>query len=339
VADGGRGIAIGPRTRRWLVRGAQVLLAVGIIYFAWQSLRGSFERSGFASLHFSLGYLLAAWAVLLVYYLYFVGGLALVFRSLGYRPHYRDVLKLSFAANLGKYLPGGFWQVAGKLTMAKRAGVDTHAALVASVVESGTGVAGGTLFFLFATLVGGARLPAAVPRWPLAVAAVAIVVALHPAIFGRVIAFGMRLLKIEGPLPRLGFLSTLGIVAYYFASWFVAGGAFWLFARSLTPLVSASDVLAFSGYYAAAMVGGLVVLFVPAGLGVREGILLVLLRLSLPAEGATAAAVISVAARVWSTLMELALSAVAVALPYQRASEDASEDPAAADSRDEAAAR
>lgn len=311
-----------PGLRKMLVRLAQVVLAVAIVYYVWQSLSASLARSGFASLHFAPVYLAAAWAVLLCYYLLFVGGLSLVLRSLGYRPRYRDVLKLSFGANLGKYLPGGFWQVAGKIAMARRAGVDRHAALVATTVESGASVAGGTLMFI-ATVLAGARLPAGFPAWPMLGIAAAIVAALHPAIFGRVIAFGMRLLKIEGPPPHLRFGATLGLVAYYFGIWFVAGSAFWLFARSLTPLASPVDLLPVAGAYAAAMVGGLLVLFVPAGLGVREAIILALLGITFGAEGAGAAAVISVAARVWSTLLELALSAVAVALPYARSEEDA----------------
>ncbi|MDO8962890.1 MAG: lysylphosphatidylglycerol synthase domain-containing protein [Coriobacteriia bacterium] len=306
---------IDPTVAGWLVRAAQAVLAVAIVYFVWQSLSGSLERSGFATLEFSFGYLAAAWAVLLVYYLLFVGGLALVLRALGYRPHYRDVLKLSFGANLGKYLPGGIWQVAGKIAMAKRAGVDRHAALVASVIESGVSVAGGALMFLATTFIG-AELPPGVPRWSMVVLAAGIVGALHPAIFGRVVRLGMRLLKIEEDVPRLTFTATLGLVAYYCGIWFVAGAAFWLFARSLTPLALPGHVLAIGGAYAAAMIGGLLVLFVPAGLGVREGILLVMLQLTFGPAGAGAAAVISVAARVWSTLLELALSAVAVALPY-----------------------
>ncbi|HEX9092459.1 MAG TPA: lysylphosphatidylglycerol synthase domain-containing protein [Coriobacteriia bacterium] len=302
-----------PRWRRPLLVAARLALAVAIVYFVWRAVAGQLERSRFLELHFSFGYLAAAWAVLVVYYLLFAGGLMLVIRALGYRPVYRDVFKLSFAANLGKYLPGGLWQVAGKVAMARQAGVDRHAALVATTVETAVSVTGGLLLFLTTTLLG-APFPAGVSKWPLAGIMAGIFVALQPQIFARVVALGMRLLKIEGEPPHLRLGQIAGLVAYYAVVWLVPGSAFWLFTRSLTADPGA-NALAYAGFYAAAAVGGLLVLFVPAGLGVREGFLVLLMQ-GLVSGGAGTAWVVALAARVWSTLAELALSGVAVALPF-----------------------
>jgi uncharacterized membrane protein YbhN (UPF0104 family) len=295
------------------MRGAQTLLAAAVVYFVWRAVSTQLATSRFLELHFSPLYLVAAWVVLACYYLLFAGGLALVIRSLGYRPRYRDVFKLSFATNLGKYLPGGIWQVAGKVALARQAGVEPHAALVAAVVESAVSVTGGLLLFLGTTL-GGAPFPAGVPEWPLWAIIVAILVALQPGIFARVVALGMRLLKIEGEPPHLTFGQIVALVAYYAAIWLVAGGAFWLFTRSLTPDPGAGW-LAYCGYYAAGAIGGLLVLFAPAGLGVREGFLVLLMR-DVVAGGVATAWIVAFAARVWSTAMELALSGVAVAMPF-----------------------
>lgn len=302
--------------KRWALRGAQALVAVLIVYFVYSSVSTQLAKSRFLELRFSLGFLVASWLVIGVYYLLFAGGLMLVIRSLGYKPNYRDVFKLSFAANLGKYLPGGVWQVAGKVAMAKQAGVDRHAALVASVVESAVSVTGGLVLFLATTLLG-APFPAGVPKWPLWALMVGIFVALLPQIFARVVALGMRLLKIEGEPPHLKLRHIVALVAYYAGTWIVAGAAFWLFTRSLTADPGAG-VFAYAGYYAAAMVGGLLVLFVPAGLGVREGFLVTLIG-SVVAGGPATAWVVALAARVWSVAMELIMSAVAVAMRFSGA--------------------
>lgn len=299
--------------KTWAVRGAQVLVAVLIVFFVYRSVSAQMEKSRFLELHFSLGYLLAAWAVIALYYLLFAGGLLLVIRSLGYRPRYRDIFKLSFAANLGKYLPGGVWQVAGKVAMARQAGVDRHAALVATTVESAVSVTGGLLLFLTTTLLG-APFPVGVPKWPLYALMVGIFVALQPQIFARVVALGMKLLKIEGEPPHLKFRQIVALVLYYAAIWVIAGAGFWLFTRSLTSDPGA-NVFAYAGYYAAAAVGGLLVLFVPAGLGVREGFLVTLTG-AVVSGGAASAWIVAFAARVWSTAMELALSGAAVAMPF-----------------------
>jgi uncharacterized membrane protein YbhN (UPF0104 family) len=299
--------------KTWAVRGAQALVAALIVLFVYRSVSAQLEKSRFLELHFSLGYLLAAWAVIALYYLLFAGGLLLVIRALGYRPRYRDIFKLSFAANLGKYLPGGVWQAAGKVAMARQAGVDRHAALVATIVEPAVSVAGGLLLFLTTTLLG-APFPAGVPKWPLYALLVGLFVALQPQFFARVVALGMKLLKIEGEPPHLKFRQIVALVLYYAAVWVVAGAGFWLFTRSLTPDPGAG-VFAYAGYYAGAAVGGLLVLFVPAGLGVREGFLVTLMG-AVVSGGAATAWVVAFAARVWSTAMELALSGVAVAMPF-----------------------
>jgi uncharacterized membrane protein YbhN (UPF0104 family) len=299
--------------KTWAVRGAQALVAVLVIYFVYRSVSTQIEQSRFLELHFTLGYLLAAWVAIAAYYLLFAGGLMLVIRALGYRPRYRDIFKLSFAANLGKYLPGGVWQVAGKVAMARQAGVDRHAALVASVVESAVSVTGGLLLFLSTTLLG-APFPAGVPKWPLYALMVGIFAALQPQIFARVVALAMRLLKIDGDPPHLKFRQIVALVLYYSAIWVVAGAAFWFFTRSLTSDPGAS-VFAYAGYYAAAMVGGLLVLFVPAGLGVREGFLVTLVG-AVVSGGVATAWIVALAARVWSVAMELVLSGVAVTMPF-----------------------
>jgi uncharacterized membrane protein YbhN (UPF0104 family) len=139
---------------KWAVRAAQVVFAVVIVYFVYTAVALQLTKSHFLTLHFSIGYLLLSWVVIGLYYLSFAVGLTLVIRALGYRPRFRDIFKLSYATNLGKYLPGGVWQVAGKVALAKQAGVDRHAALVASVVESAVSVTGGLLLFLTTTLAG-----------------------------------------------------------------------------------------------------------------------------------------------------------------------------------------
>ena len=170
--------------------------------------------------------------------------------------------------------------------MARQAGVDRHAALVATTVESAVSVTGGLLLFLATTLLG-APFPAGVPKWPLYALIAGIFVALQPQIFARVVALGMKLLKIEGEPPHLKFGRIVALVLYYAAIWVVAGAGFWLFTRSLTPDPGAS-LLAYAGYYAAAAVGGLLVLFVPVGLGVREGFLVTLIGPVISGGAATA---------------------------------------------------
>jgi uncharacterized membrane protein YbhN (UPF0104 family) len=101
------------------------------------------------------------------------------------------------------------------------------------------------------------------------------------------------------PEVPIGALEGLRWLALYTVNWGGYALAFWLLMRGLSlpggPLVLGSA-------FAAAWVSGYVVLFAPAGLGVRVSAMVVLLS---PTVGAGAAALAAVVARVWTTVVEV----------------------------------
>jgi len=130
---------------------------------------------------------------------------------------------------------------------------------------------------------------------------------MHPAIFGRMFNGGLRLLKRPPLQIDLTYRQVLGFVGLYVGLWFLFGLAFFLFARSLTPL-GRIRYLPVTGVYALAWVIGMVSVFAPAGIGVREGVLSVLLAQYLPEPTAIVVALLS---RLWVTLAELVCALVA----------------------------
>jgi uncharacterized membrane protein YbhN (UPF0104 family) len=98
-------------------------------------------------------------------------------------------------------------------------------------------------------------------------------------------------------------LLTVGYAAY----WAVTGVAFAGLVASLYPL-AATDIPVVVAAFAAAYAVGFLALLTPAGLGVREGVLVVALAPVLPAGPALVVALIS---RLWMMLVELAGAAVA----------------------------
>ncbi len=306
------------RVRRGLTVAAQVAVLGVIAYFVWRALATGLKASDFLHLRFSLPYLLASWAVLVCYYAMYTGGMHVILRLLGAPSSLGRAFKLNFATSVGKYVPGGIWPVFGRLTLGPKLGLPRRVVAPGMVLEAGLSVAGGLLVF-FASLVFGGVLPGATRSWQWAALAGIVVVGLLPPVFRRVLGWGFRLARVDAPVPRLGFATTLGLVAYYAVSWLVAGAALRLYTLALVTGAPGS-VLRYAGAYAAASVTGLVVLLAPGGIGVREGVMTVLLA---PLVGGASATVVGFSARAWSTLVELAASAVAVALPV-RASEGAS---------------
>jgi hypothetical protein len=113
--------------------------------------------------------------------------------------------------------------------------------------------------------------------------------------------------------PSAGTVAWL--VAGYALYWVVTGLAFAALMAALHPLAVA-DVPLVMAAFAAAYAAGFLALLTPAGLGVREGVLVVALAPVLPAGPALVVALVS---RVWMMLVELAGAAVAHLVARRRA--------------------
>lgn len=296
-------------SRKRLLRrlGAFAVYAV-LAFFVYRTLRDLLGDGVPAGLRLTPALLGMSWAALLAYYLAFVLGLRLTMSALGADMGSPRTFALSFASNLGKYVPGGIWPVVGRLALARRVGLPRRVAAVGMVLENALSVAGGMLVFL-ASLALGAADAGEVP-WAYVAPAALVFVGLYPAVFRRVLALAFRLARVEGEPPALGFGVTVALTLYYAGTWLIAGLAFRLFVASLYA-DAPGGLLAYSGIYAAAVVAGLVVLFAPGGIGVREAVLIALLT---PLVGPATAGIAGVSARLWTTLPELALSAAALAL-------------------------
>ena len=298
------------RHRKALRIGGQLVLLAVIAWYVYQSLAKGVAQSNFASLRFDWRWLLASWMLLAGYYAVYTLGLDLIMRTLGSPSTYPKAFKLNFASNLGKYVPGGFWPALGRVALAPSMSLSRAHAAVSLVLEAGLSTAGGLIVFALSLAFGG-TLPKGTEPWQWVVLAVVLVVCLHPAIFRRALGAAFRVARVKQEAPSLSYPVTLGLVALYAVSWLVAGAAFLAFSHAIVADAT-GNVLQYAGAYAAASVAGLVVLFAPGGIGVREGVLAVLIT---PLVGPGNAVIVGFAARVWSTLLELVLSGAALAMP------------------------
>jgi uncharacterized membrane protein YbhN (UPF0104 family) len=99
------------------------------------------------------------------------------------------------------------------------------------------------------------------------------------------------------PLMSVAESAALGVV-----SWIAHGTAFWLLARGL-GLPGSLPIATALGVFSLGYVLGLLALFAPGGVGVREVVLIGLLT---PALGAGGAVALTVASRILLTLTEVA---------------------------------
>lgn len=210
-----------------------------------------------------------------------------------------------FYSQLGKYLPGKVFLYLGRLHFYVREGRPAGAVSLAFGVE----FVGNLAAAVFTVLIAGLTLD--VPgfdryRWLLGAALVALLVGLHPLFLTRLIALAARVVR-RRPFPvTLTYRQILTYLVVYVANWLVFGVALYVFIRSFYPIEPGS-ILYLTGAFAFAGMVGILAVFAPSGLGVREGVLGLFLGRVMPTA---VALVVALATRVWLTVVELGCAGV-----------------------------
>src|SRR5437899_5080581 len=202
-------------------------------------------------------------------------------------------------ANLGRYVPGKVWSVAGLVVLAQRAGVQMAPAAASAFVSQALAVGTGAAVVAAVT-------PHAASPLRLAAAGLAALATVGVLTWAPTARWLGRLASASAPLEPLrptavvtsATLTTLGSATY--------GPAFWLLARGLI----ADRVVPFAvatGVFALGYILGSLALFAPGGVGVR---VLVFVSLLTPWLGTGGALVGSLAARVRLPAIEAAAAVV-----------------------------
>jgi hypothetical protein len=212
-----------------------------------------------------------------------------------------------------RYIPGKVVLLAQRIAIARRAGIAPATIVVLLAWES-------LLLLLGASLV----CAAALGFMARAVATRVPWLGLTPlAVVAMLLGFP-RLLSRAGRWPRfrkrfgdldalkLGTRAQLLLALGYGVVWIGFGTSFFFAARFFTPLPLASYPTVLF-WFVASYVAGFVSSVAPAGLGVREGLLVVGLSTMLPEAQAAA---LAIAGRLWLTLVELLCIGGACLIPF-----------------------
>jgi glycosyltransferase 2 family protein len=211
-----------------------------------------------------------------------------ILRRLGIAPR-RRWAGIYMQAQLGKYIPGSVWQYAGRAALARGEGISLRALTVSLTVELAGSV---TAAALVTSLLGGV----------LAIAGVGGATVLAAGIWRLVRQKLAVARRIESSAAmRATFEATL----LYLPIWLLLGLCFWLTGRSLFH-VSFDHSVFYTGAFTVAWLVGLIAVFAPGGLGVREAVLVALLR---SRTGTADAVLLAVASRALLTVVDLVAGA------------------------------
>lgn len=223
--------------------------------------------------------------------------------------------KVFFYSWIGRYVPGKVAYVLGRFYLGRSIGLPSTA-LVGSIAYENVLLVATASAFATVMLVPVLAFQSEnfLPYLALPAIALAGVIALHPRVLGRVLPVVLRLVGREStevdwllPVPEMAKLAAL-----YFVHFSLNGLGFYLLIVSLTSYSPGHLPFAMGAYTLAGVIG-LISLFAPAGLGVREGVLVAVLQFTMPVE---VAILVALAARVWATVIDLLLVGGCFAVDY-----------------------
>jgi hypothetical protein len=206
-----------------------------------------------------------------------------ILRGLGARTERRWVW-LFFQSQLGKYIPGSVWQYAGRTAVARTYGLPVRTVAMSLPIE-----------FVAAAIAAGATGAFLLGWWGAAVIAAAAIV----------------LLVIERParVRAVAVPATIRATLLYVPVWLVLGASFWFCAHGLVG-APAEDLAFYMGAFSIAWLAGLVAIYAPGGIGVREAVLVAFLGGRI---GAADALVVAAASRLILILVDVLLAGIATA--------------------------
>jgi len=288
----------------WLQAGkiAAMLLVLALIARSIARNWAAFQ-SVHVTLDVKIGWLVASVAVVFLTYAIQIESWRRMLRGWDQRLPYTRAARAWTIANLGRYIPGKVWSVAGLVVLAERAGVRRSAAAVSAFAMQAVVLGTGVVLVAVATphaasplLLGGAVL-----------AALALIGVLA---WRRTALWLGTLADATAPLPPLPVSAILAASALMLVSWATFGLAFWMLIRGLISTASV-PISAAMGMFALGYVMGIVAVFAPGGMVVRD---LALVGFLTPLVGSGGALALSLASRVQLTLTEASAAGAALLL-------------------------
>jgi glycosyltransferase 2 family protein len=211
-----------------------------------------------------------------------------ILRRLGALAHSRSVA-IYLQGQLGKYVPGAVWQYASRAAMARVHGLPVRVVARSLPIElAATASAGAAFTFLALGWWGAVGVAAAIGA----------AAGLGALLSGR----------------RVGLRIAAQTIPFYAATWPLIGLSFWMTARAFIH-VTPSELALYTGAFAAAWIVGLLAIYAPGGIGVREAVLVAILG---PRIGSAEALVIAAASRAVFTLADLTPAVLSLPLLRRR---------------------
>ena len=282
----------------------QWLLVMFIFFFLGRTVWQDWAQVKGASISVSPFPFIFGTAVFAFSYFIQIGAWYLITLRLGIALSFSETLENWFTSQLGKYLPGKVWLVLGRFYFYESKGKSKKMITIALYLETVMLIVTGALIFFAALFfLKETRFVRERDLWWTFVLFALVLLSLHPWFLRRLSNWILTRFKREPISLPISYPDTLWILLICLLSWVVGGTGFYFFIHAIYP-IAFQHLLFLTGSLAISSTIGLIALFAPGGLGVREGALAYLLSFLVPGS---VAVILSVLTRIWMTFIETGL--------------------------------
>ncbi|MBR1528828.1 MAG: flippase-like domain-containing protein [Oscillospiraceae bacterium] len=208
----------------------------------------------------------------------------------------------------GKYIPGKVFMLAARCPAYEKENKPIRKITVCFLLENACTLLGAAFLFLISLFFFPNDLLEKYKYWTILLM-IAFFICINPKIINFFLGMIGKIAKKDMLIP-VTYPDMLKTVLLFILNWLVAGSGFYMLVHAIYP-VPVSQWLYVGGIYGLSTIIGILALFAPSGLGVREGILTAGLCLIMPEEYAISISLIS---RLWQTAAEIILVAGAFAV-------------------------
>lgn len=257
----------------------------------------------------SLGWPYVLLAVLFSLCFRYWGGFVWVvlLKGLGGRkmPRLAEIFSVYSKSWLGRYIPGTAPAVLAKIHLASQLGIPRQKLAVSTLLEGGLRILV-VMSMSFIMLMVDTRLEVigGSLRWLMVGVILVMVILMTPPVFNMCISRMYLLLRKQALSldQRVDYKTVFRGAGLYAIGALLSGLAFFFIAMAVYPEIGFNNILFIMGTGNLAGVIGMLVVFVPSGLGVREGVQVALLQFIMPIE---AALFVTITMRLWGITMDL----------------------------------
>lgn len=287
------------------------LYIVAVLLFLYLYMKGTdFSQLKAVRIDWGLVVVASLWGLVFRYFMVVIW--RVILRALGAEelPGFGIMAEVYAKAWISRYIPGTVTWIAGKIYMASRFGISKSRLAVSSLLEGGMQVVAAVIVSLL--LIG---FNPHIETIPLYVRIVTIVIScislfvLIPPVFNRLLHFASVTIKKQKPGEelRINFSAVTKSFLLFVVGTFINGTAFYYVSTAITGHSSISLYFYVVGAFNLAGAIGMATPLLPSGVGVRDGIVLVLL-------GAVMSKDIALAITVFSRLWQVAVDAAFLGL-------------------------